>query len=315
MGAGGGGEGGAHGMGKGGGFDSSGPAGLGADAFGGDDEKEMPWYSPLIGISLEQLDPSKHTTNPQLDALGRPINAAYNWGPFDTRYAHDPKTGAITGQPTLPSGLSALKSAKDAVQDAVQDAAAAVNSIGQGFSIPSGLSALDAVEGMARQSFQIPDQSVSYNTNAVSNVVSRSLKEAAARKKTAARARAKAVVKEAARLKARETPKSAWEAVAELATPLPPLIIDDPAPPATPLPPLVIDDPAPPVTKPLTDHQFNVRIREQTKARLARAREKTKAHYANLREKGVSTKTIKLAQSKAKARYAKIKAQGKAKYR
>jgi len=314
MGAGGGGEGGAHGMGKGGGFDSSGPAGLGADAFGGDDEKEMPWYSPLIGISLEQLDPSKHTTNPQLDAWGRPINTAYNWGPFDTRYAHDPKTGTITGQPTLPSGLSALKSVQDTVQDAVQDAADAVNSIGQGFSIPSGLSALDAVEGMARQSFQIPDQSVSYNTNAVSNVVSRSLKEAAARKKTVARARAKAVVKEAARLKAKEEHRAkvlkdrAKVVVAKPTTrPNPVLTIR----PTTPKP----VTPTTPRPAPLTDHQFNVRIREQTKARLARAREKTKAHYANLRKKGVSAKTIKLAQSKAKARYAKITAQGKAKYR
>ena len=153
-----------------------------------------------------------------------------------------------------------------------------------------------------------------YNTNAVSNVVSRSLKEAAARKKTAARARAKAVVKEAARLKAKEEHRAkvlkdrAKVVVAKPTTrPNPVLTIR----PTTPKP----VTPTTPRPAPLTDHQFNVRIREQTKARLARAREKTKAHYANLRKKGVSAKTIKLAQSKAKARYAKITAQGKAKYR
>ena len=80
-------------------------------------DKEMPWYSPLIGVNVDQLDPSAHTSNPQLDTWGNPINAAYNFGPFDTRYAHDPNTGAITGQPKSHSGLSALKSVKDAVQD------------------------------------------------------------------------------------------------------------------------------------------------------------------------------------------------------
>jgi len=168
-----------------------------------------------------------------------------------------------------------------------------------------------------------------YNTNAVSNVVSRSLKEAAARKKTAARARAKAVVKEAARLKAKEEHRAkvlkdrAKVVVAKPTTRPNPVLTIRPTTPKpgraiTPKPVTSTTTTITPTTSkpaPLTDHQFNVRIREQTKARLARAREKTKAHYANLRKKGVSAKTIKLAQSKAKARYAKITAQGKAKYR
>jgi len=300
MGAGGGGEGGAHGMGKGGGFDSSGPAGLGADAFGGGDSNDDPLAAALnltTPVASYQGLNWRDDISPW-DAL---VNAVHNITPISpVNVPANPLNAPVNVGIGVINQLNKAKR-KNNKNNQRQSERSIEN--------PAGYSK------MSYRSPPLPDQSVSYNTNAVSNVVSRSLKEAAARKKAAARVRAKAVVKEAARLKARETPKSAWEAVAELATPLPPLIIDDPAPPATPLPPLVIDDPAPPVTKPLTDHQFNVRIREQTKARLARAREKTKAHYANLREKGVSTKTIKLAQSKAKARYAKIKAQGKAKYR
>ncbi len=109
----------------------------------------------------------------------------------------------------------------------------------------------------------LADELVTYNQEAVSNVVSQSLLDAAARKKAEARARAKALAKEAARVKAKEEHRAAWEAQRELNNPS-----DDPSPALNPPPTSAL--------KPLSYYQNTASNKRKLAKKQAQAAKKIK---------------------------------------
>ena len=225
------------GQGMGGGKDSSGPMGLGADAFD----------APSVGIS-DTNKFMKVSSKDLHESIVPTVEQMLEWNPlqfyteFNTNIPNpmfspdarkeNPRAvfNNLLEEPSSPSGGFTNTDYSPTVEmlnqvDTTPSDNPVHNIIGEIFDINNPTSHTQ------EETDSLADELVTYNQEAVSNVVSQSLLDAAARKKAEARARAKALAKEAARVKAKEEHRAAWEAQRELNNPS-----DDPSPALNPPP-------------------------------------------------------------------------------